>query len=391
MTERRVPMAPVQLEAWHAEMSSAATPEHVCGAIRLRGHVEVDALSLALDAVVARHDEAEAVDIISPGPGNRIPADAAPLWRVSLMRLPDGDHVLGYVFHHIIMDGWSLYVFLADLGDAYSRAISGQNPSLSPLQYTFADYCADERRMLGTGQFKDVLAHWRRILPAALPELRLPRDGERRDELVVPCGALDILLDASATEQMEQHARASRCTVFTLLLDAVAVALGEHGATDEIIVGVPFHNRTKRQLRPLIGCIVNDVPIPMTGIRGRRAERDRLDYAKSVTAAALRYPTVPWPLLKREIYGVTDAEPYPPFPFSLNVQAPPGIEYGLTGVEMTEVPLNAENSFHFFELNLWRDSDHIDGELTYDADLYSRSRIEGLWASMKGTLLTPTS
>jgi hypothetical protein len=88
---------------------------------------------------------------------------------------------------------------------------------------------------------------------------------------------------------------------------------------------------------------------------------------------------------------VTDAEPYPPFPFSLNVQAPPGIEYGLTGVEMTEVPLNAENSFHFFELNLWRDSDHIDGELTYDADLYSRSRIEGLWASMKGTLLTPTS
>jgi hypothetical protein len=425
MTEREVPMAPVQLEMWHAEQTRTSTPENVYGAIRLHGRLDVDAFRRALAAVVARHEplrtrmvfdqepvqlisdvfpynielievasEEEAVDLISPDADSRIPVDALPLWRINLTRLPDGDHVLGYRFHNVIVDGWSLYVFLADLGDAYGQAISGHDPSLAPLQYTYSDHCREERwRLSGTDKFKDILAHWRKLLPAALPELRLPRDGERIDGAEARAGTLDTFLDASATAHMNQHARASRCTVFTLMLDAVAVTLGEHGATDDVIIGVPFHNRTKRQLRPLIGCIVNDVPMAMTDISRRGTDRDRLGYAKSVTAAALRYPNVPWQLLKRELYGLTGVEPLQAgYPFWLNVQSPPGIAYGLAGIEMTRIPLHFDETVsYYFELRLSRFSDHITGSLTYDAGLYSRSRIDALWTGMKSRMLEPTS
>lgn len=416
MTERKVPMAPVQLEMWHAEQTTTSARENVYGAIRLNGRLDVGAFSRALSAVVARHEplrarmvfdkepvqlvsdgvscsvelievasEEAAIDLIRADAGTRILLDVLPLWRISLMRLPGGDHVLGFVFHHMVVDGWSLYVFLADLGDAYGRAVSGHDPSLAPLPYTYSDHCRQERRLPGTREFRDILAHWRKLLPPALPELRLPRDGERSDAAEARGAALDTFLDASATAQMSQRARASRCTVFTLMLDAVAVTLSEHASTDEVIIGVPFHNRTTRQLRPLIGYIVNDVPMVLTEISRRGTDRERLDYAKSVSAAALRYPSTRQ-LLMRELYGVTDVEPYT---FMLNIQDPPSIAYGLADIEMKEIPVYNGTFLHGFELMLQRISDQIAGHLLYDADLYSRSRADALWADIKSRLLKP--
>ncbi len=419
MTERKVPMAHVQLEMWRAEQTTTSARENMYGAFRLHGRLDVAAFSRALAAVVARHEplrtrmvvdrepvqlisdvascgveltevagEDEAVELFRADAETRIPLDVPPLWRIRLMRLPDGDHVLGLVFHHIVMDGWSFHVFLADLGEAYGRAMSGYDPALAPLPYTYSDYCRAQQQLPGTEEFHDILAHWRKLLPATPPDLRLPRDGERIDGAEPRSGALDTVLDASATAQLTQHARASRCTVFTLMLDATAMTLGEHAATDDLIIGVPFHNRTRPQLHPLIGLVGNPLPMVLTGLSRRGTDRERLDYAKLVFAAALRYPNVSLELLMREFYGLTEVEPYT---FMLNVQDPPGIAYGLAGIEMTELPVYNETAFHDFELMLWRMSDQITGHLLYDADSYSRSRADVLWTGIKSRLLKPTS
>ncbi len=419
MAERTVPMAPVQLEMWHAEQATTSARENVYCAFRLHGHLDVDALSRAVAAVVTRHEplrtrmvvdqepvqliseafscrvelieaasEDEAIDLIRAEADTRISLDTLPLWRISLVRLPDGDHVLGLVFHHIIVDGWSVNVFLADLGEAYRRAVSGHDPSLAPLPYTYSDYCREARQLSGTEEFKKVLAHWRKLLPATPPELRLPRDGGRIDGAEARAGALDTFLDASATAHMNQRARASRCTVFTLIFDAVGGTLAEHANTDEVTVGVPFHNRMKREQRSLVGFIANMLPMAMTDISRRGTDHDRLEYAKSVIAAALRYPGVPPEVLMRELYGLTDPEP---LTFCLNVESPPGIPHGLAGIEMTDIPMHNGTIFHDFELTLMTASDDVIGDLTYDADLYSRTRADALWTGMKSRLLRPVS
>ncbi|MDN3358517.1 condensation domain-containing protein [Actinomadura sp. DC4] len=416
MTERKVPMAPVQLEMWHTEQTTRSARENVYCAFKLHGRLDVDALGRALAAVVARHEplrtrmvvekepvqlvsdavscsverteinsKDEAVDLFRAIVSTRIPLDAMHLWRTSLMRLPDGDHILGFVFHHIIVDGWSLCVFLADLGEAYEQAVSGRDPSLAPLPYTYGDYCHAERYRSDSEKFDKILAHWRKLLPATLPEVRLPRDGERSERAEPAGGTLDTSLDASATARIGGRARASRCTIFTLMLDAVTMTLSEHAATDDVIVGVPFHNRTKRQLRSLVGYVVYDVPMVLTDISSRGSDQDRLQYAKSVSAAALRFPSTRG-LMMRELYGLTDMEQYT---FMLNIQDQPDIDYGLAGIEMTEIPVSNGTFLHGFELMLQRVSGQIDGHLLYDAELYSRSRADALWTDIKSRLLVP--
>src|SRR5262249_31003064 len=51
----------------------------------------------------------------------RRPFDLAhgPLWRVTLLRLTDKEHVLLLTLHHIVFDGWSMGVLFRELGALY--------------------------------------------------------------------------------------------------------------------------------------------------------------------------------------------------------------------------------------------------------------------------------
>jgi hypothetical protein len=75
------------------------------------------------------------------------------------------------------------------------------------------------------------------------------------------------------------------------------------------------------------------------------------------------------------------------FTVILDVKSRPGGPYDLACSGMTEISLGNGTIFHDFELKI---SDHVVGDLTYDADLCSRSWADALWADMTTTLLGPT-
>src|SRR5947199_7612237 len=114
--------------------------------IRLRGRLDVDALSRALSTVVGRHDSlrmrfeerggAPGQVLADPGPLRleprpvapeeaeavylaeaRLPFDIArdPLFRASLFAEPGESSVLVVTMHHSVSDAWSVGVFLREL------------------------------------------------------------------------------------------------------------------------------------------------------------------------------------------------------------------------------------------------------------------------------------
>src|SRR5262249_23249326 len=146
-------------------------------ALRLRGSLDVDALGSALTALVDRHEslrttfadvDGRAGQIVHPPAGVPLPvldlsgrpgperaaeldgvlaADSphpfdlrhGPLLRARLIRLAAGEHALSLALHHIVTDGWSMGVLVAELGVLYRAAVGGTEPELPPLPYQYAD------------------------------------------------------------------------------------------------------------------------------------------------------------------------------------------------------------------------------------------------------------
>ena len=95
---------------------------------------------------------------------------AAPLLRVTLLRLDDRQQMLLITMHHIITDGWSIDVFRKELRLLYQALSQGRPSPLPPLPIQYADFAIWQRQWLRNESWT-LLLYWKRQLddiPASL-------------------------------------------------------------------------------------------------------------------------------------------------------------------------------------------------------------------------------
>jgi NRPS condensation-like uncharacterized protein len=164
-----VPLSFAQQRLWFLDQYEPnSSVYNIASALRLRGSLNIGVLEQSLDEIVRRHEslrttfsmvDGEPVQVIGPATefslavadlgdfpeGEREeearrlakeeawrPFDLArePLFRASLIRLGEDDHLLVLAMHHIASDGWSMGVLYRELSVLYGTFVKGES---SPL------------------------------------------------------------------------------------------------------------------------------------------------------------------------------------------------------------------------------------------------------------------
>ena len=181
------PLSPAQTRLWFLHQMENQSPAYaLTGALAIDGPLDVEVLRRAFDAMEIRHAslrtrfvrlDDEPVQVVGAARGLALPVvDLAPLpayaWpqevqrlgraearqpfdlaegpllRLKLLRQSARHHVLLVTLHHIIADGWSVELLLAETATLY-RAFADNQPSpLPPLAIQYGDYAAWQRRTL---------------------------------------------------------------------------------------------------------------------------------------------------------------------------------------------------------------------------------------------------
>ncbi|WP_334439954.1 amino acid adenylation domain-containing protein [Micromonospora sp. CPCC 206060] len=408
-------LSTAQRRMWFVEQAAPGTPTHtIAFAERLRGPLDLSALRSALTGVAERHqplrwrvpqrsgapyvavDDAVAVpvpvlDLSDGAPHEReralraaldaaalTPFDLAtgPLWRVMLVRLADDEHVLAVTVHHLVFDGWSQEVFYRDLAHGYAAALDGRRPEAPPLRAGFADYVATlaDRAARHGGAH---LNWWARRLADAPTVCDLPRDRPRPATQSFRGATRDTRLDADTTAAVRALARRADTTGHTVLLAAFAQLVRRLTGQDDLIVGIPFADRDHVAFEPLIGLLLQILPLRLriadddsfTAHVRRCAEEVRLavahrDAPLERVVEALR---VPRDLGRNPLIQVL---------FNMYTFGPARLD--LPGCTAQPVPAGLPGSL--FDLTLYV-SEHGDGlhlAAVYNPDLYDADRIGAL-------------
>ncbi|AXB42529.1 non-ribosomal peptide synthetase [Amycolatopsis albispora] len=283
-----VPLSFAQQRLWFMDQVEPGTSRYnVPITLSLKGKLDRLALADALDEVVARHEALRTtfpspkgrprqvvadelhVDLnwtdLSDDPGEaarltiedgNAPFDLAtgPLVRARLIRLGEDEHRLLLVFHHIVIDAWSLDIVLRELGELYS------GKSLAPVTLQCADHAIWQREWLRGEVLDDLLRYWRAALGTEVPTLDLPYDkpGSREGFR----GATAVRgIDAALVRELRALSRRHGVTLYMTLLAAFQRQLGRWAGADEVVVGTPIAGRTAPELRSVVGCLINMVPV----------------------------------------------------------------------------------------------------------------------------------
>ncbi|MYR86823.1 non-ribosomal peptide synthetase, partial [Streptomyces sp. SID685] len=165
--------------------------------------------------------EAELERLLAEERARGLALERAPLLRLALIRLgPDAVRVV-WTFHHVLLDGWSVFHVLADVLAAHEALTRGERPRL-PERRPFADYAA-WLAARGTGPAED---HWRGVLSGLRTPTPLPYDRRPAPGTTARSGTwLSQRLGTEETRGLQEFARRHRLTLNTLVQGAWALLL----------------------------------------------------------------------------------------------------------------------------------------------------------------------
>ncbi|MEF7617023.1 amino acid adenylation domain-containing protein [Aquincola sp. MAHUQ-54] len=325
-----LPLTPAQQQLWVVQqLQPDSSAYHIAFSWTIDGALDADALGAALQALVDRHGALRATFQAGPDglPQQRVlarvaclllradlrgqptatEADAldthlrtlarkpfdlaeAPLLRAHLLQCADDRHVLVWVLHHLVADGWSRGVLLRELSALYAAAAVGQPLRLPPLPTRYADHLLSQDQWLASPAATEQGAWWRHQL-AGLAPLALPTDRPHTPEAGWHSRTVQRWLPG-LTPRIAAAASACGATPFMLLLTVFKLMLYRWTGRRDLAVGVPVAGRSGPETAGLIGFFVNTLVVRSQGPEGGRVA-DWVDAVKRSVADAFDHAELP--------------------------------------------------------------------------------------------------
>ncbi|MEB4212249.1 non-ribosomal peptide synthetase, partial [Mycobacterium sp. 94-17] len=347
-----VPLSFAQNRLWFIDqLQGPSAIYNMAVALRLQGHLDVEALGQALADVVGRHESlrtlfpaidgtprqlvvavehaelnwnvmdaadwaerqlAQAIDAVVRDPFDL--AAEIPL-RARLFRVSADEHVLVAVVHHIAADGWSITPLVRDLGVAYAARCAGRAPGWAPLPVQYADYTLWQRAQLGDladsgSAIAGQVAYWEQAL-AGMPErVALPTD--RPYPLVSDHRGAKVAVDwpAELQQRIARVAREHNATSFMMVQAALALLLGKISAGRDVAVGFSIAGRGDPALDDLVGFFVNTLVLRVD-LSEDPSVAELLTQVRARSLAAYEHQDVPFEVLVERLNPVRSLTHHP--------------------------------------------------------------------------------
>ncbi len=401
-------------------------------AVRIRSHVDVDALNHALMLVANRHpslrttfhskngelyqrvheyldtslrvedtvhlEEEQVQEQLEQIAGETFDLARGPLFRTVLFKRADDEYILLIAAHHIIVDMWSLVVIINDISQLYIKAAEGAG--LLPLGLRYTDFVDWQEKMLNGPEGEQLWSYWSNRLKGRLPVLELPTDFPRPPVQTFKGKYRSIKLGAELTEKLKDFSDSRGLTLYMTLLAAFKVLLYKYTGQEDIIVGTPTTGRTRPELSDIVGYFVNSVALRSIMNDTEAFDDFALD-VKNTVVEALEHQDYPFYDIVEKLMPQRDISRTPIFQVMfvyqkahlLNDQGLSSVSLGIDGETMNfagmpleSIPIEEQVAPFDMTLMMAEGRNGLGASLTFNRDLYREETIVRLLDHFK-TLL----
>lgn len=171
--------------------------------------------------------------------------------------------ILSFLFHHLVLDEWSVNLMMDELALAYAARAEGRAPIWARPAAPFPEFA---RRQAAAGLDRDALAYWCEALRDAPPPRPIrapdaPPLPDRRAEAAAGAqagaeaggGWCEITLEPAVSEGLYALSRNCSASLFNTLYAAISVALQQLAGLDALTIGTSASGRTDPAFFDTIG------------------------------------------------------------------------------------------------------------------------------------------
>jgi amino acid adenylation domain-containing protein len=352
--------------------SSEAEPEQLVSAEARLGVSVVDLTGLDKDCAAHKLDRlahARATRVFDLG--------QAPLMGVELLRSGETDHALVMGIHHIVSDGWSMGILVAEIAELYRANVGGGPACLPDLNIDYCDFAAWQRERFKGPTLDRELSYWREQLTGVTGILDLPADRPRPAAQTYRGATEAIFLNRESREALENFSGRQEVTLFITLLAAFAVLLHRHTGECDICIGTPISGRTSLEVENLVGLFMNTLVL-RAGLSGDPSFRDLVGRIRQVMLAAHTHQHLPFEKLVEAVKPQRDMSRNPLFQVMFTMQNLQRDQPAFPGIALAPLRVDRKTAKLDLMLSVSENNAGLIASFEYATDLFDATSIKSL-------------
>lgn len=339
----------------------------------------LDPLHLKLNIVDISHEsqalqKKQIKDIIMNEYNRKFDLVEGPLLRTSIVRQDENVNYFIISMHHIIMDGWSMGIFMKYMLDNYYSLINHDVQKLEPPELQYIDYTYWQHEMLESGLYQHELNYWCNELKNAPEVIQLPIDYQRSLFKSSNGGSYTVEIDSDTYKKVIKLGDSYHCTVFMTLLAVFNVLLNRYTGQKDILIGTPIACRNQVELENIIGLFANTIVIRST-FDDDSTFVDILTQIRKKSIEDFANQNLPFDRIVDELKVERDTRYTPIFQVMFVLHNTPSKLDNRLGLEIE--PINYERNTAKFDLilTIGVEDDHCNATFEYASNLFCEETI----------------
>ncbi|HEV2904473.1 MAG TPA: condensation domain-containing protein, partial [Pyrinomonadaceae bacterium] len=300
---------------------------------------------------------------------------AGPLFRISLIRLDDEDHVVTLTTHHIASDGWSRGIVVRETAALYQAFCANRPSPLPGLPIQYADYAIWQREFLRGDVLESHLSYWTEKLRAAPPVLNLPTDRPRPPVQTFNGASEPFQIPDGLSEKLQSLGAENNASLFMVLVGAFNALLARYTGQEDIVIGTPVANRNKAELEGLIGFFINSLVL-RTDLSGDPTFLQLLARVREVTLGAYAHQELPFEKIVEALQPDRNLSHSPIYQIAFILENTPRADVEVEGLAMTPLRTAGVSSKFDLTLALAQFGPSLLGSVEYNTDLFDQPTSE---------------
>jgi amino acid adenylation domain-containing protein/non-ribosomal peptide synthase protein (TIGR01720 family) len=273
--------------------------------------------------------------------------------------------------HHMVADGISATVVAREVIDTYEKLERGEFEEINK-EYSYMDFLEDEKEYVAGDKYNKSKEYWvKRFEDFEGRDVTFALNKNVKNSLKVKRRSFQI--PEHMIDTVEDYKTNNRMSNFGLFMAAMAVYFHRFMNHEDIVIGMPVHNRAKKIFKNMVGMFVSTVPLRIT-FRDNWSFNELIADIKKGLWDSLKHQSYPYNHLVKDLKDINiDASGF------LNVQLIelPGSDDEYTrkraffstanNISQVSIYLNQQNTKNLEDLDIAVD---------YHADLFEEREVE---------------
>jgi non-ribosomal peptide synthetase component F/thioesterase domain-containing protein len=307
-----------------------------------------------------------------------------PLFRVTLLRIEDNEHVMLVTPQHSVIDYLSVGLLSNELGALYEAYSRNVDPVLPELTIQYGDYAVWQREQSESPAVQKELSYWKEQL-RDLPLLDVPTDKPRQASPTFEATITSVLLPVTLTDGMREIGNRESATFFNTILAALGVLMYQYTGQTDFGAATQVAGRNSVELETVIGPFINTVVLRLD-LSGNPTFPQLLGRVQEVGLQSIANQNVRYEQVLKELRPNDYPSHHTLFRLNFICQRDPVKAQEFAGIKLTVIPSKSQGALYDLHVFLVLRNEGWRLACEYNTDLYEAATITRLLADFKNLL-----